>query len=83
MNLINLLKSLGTYVNVVKHLNQLMKYRFANSETLKLSNLQYKKEEPLQNYCITFSYWKYKVSKVKKILQKLKNQMGKLFSQRY
>lgn len=60
----NLLKSLGTYVNFVKHLNQLMKYRFANNETLKLPDLQYKKEEPLQNYCIMFSFWKYKVSKV-------------------
>lgn len=33
MNLINLLKSLGTYVNFVKHLTQLMKYRFANNKT--------------------------------------------------
>lgn len=66
MNLINLLKSLGTYVNFVKHLNQLMKYRFVNNETLKLLDLQGKKEEPLQKYCITFSFWKCKVSKVKK-----------------
>lgn len=66
MNLINLLKSLETHANFVKHLNQLMKYRFANNKTLKLPDLQYKKEEPLQNYCISISFWKYRVSKVKK-----------------
>lgn len=43
MNLINLLKSLGTYVNFVKHLNQLMKYRFVNDKTLKLPDLTVQK----------------------------------------
>lgn len=45
-----------------------MKYRFVNNETLKLLDLQGKKEEPLQNHCITFSFWKCKVK-----YQKLKN----------
>lgn len=43
MNLINLLKSLGTYINFVKHLNQLMKYRFAKNKTLKLPDLTVQK----------------------------------------